>query len=757
MTSFFRHRIFQIVSCAIAVFTLLLLVGCSSPSGIQTVETKFDFNDNWGFVKDIDTTITESLFSQAALKPEWDTVQLPHTANLEPLVIEDQQWQGTSFYRKFFTIDPEQEGKHMTLYFEGAMHEGDVYLNGEHVHYNAGGYLPFVVDITEFVQFESENVVLVKLNNEDNPDIPPGKPIETLDFNYYGGIYRDMYLNVKDSLRISDPIEANRTAAGGLFVSYEDVTQDNATVVIQTDIENGRKEQEDVRLKFIFQDQDGNAVVAQEGALQLAAGENSLHTERLYVESPMFWSPESPHLYTLTVQLFDQTGLIDSKQERIGIRSFGFDDNNQFTINGESLYLRGTNRHQDYPYIGYALSNEAQYRDAYKIKQAGFNFIRTAHYPPNPSFLDAADELGLLFMDAIPGWQFYQDEIFAERALSDIRTMIRRDRNHPSIVIWEASVNESGMPEEFMDQAHSIVKDELPIEHNYSSGWIDYAYDIFIPARQHSNPPEYWSEYDKDKPIFIIEYGDWEYYAQNAGFNQDVFEDLQEEERTSRQLKGNGQKRLAQQVLKFQEAHNSNLRGPSFGDANWVMYDYNRGYASNLEVSGIMDIFRIPKFTYYFYQSQAGPDLSENAKFDRRMVYIANYWSDSDFTDLKVYSNAEEVELFLNNQSLGMQKPDTNRVSSNLNHPSFTFYPDKFEPGTLRADAYIGGDVVASHEQVTSAEPESLEIHADLSFKEVKSGVNDTVFIYARVLDENENIVQQSSKPVTFSIEGDGE
>lgn len=757
LNSCVMKRMYQIVSGVIAVFALLMLAGCSLPSEIQTVETQYNFNDNWEFVKDIDTTITDAFFSESGQQPNWESVQIPHTANIEPLVIEDQQWQGTSFYRKFFTVEEDQEGKHLTLYFEGAMHEADVFLNGEHVHYNAGGYLPFVVDITDHVQFGKENVILVKLNNEDNPEIPPGKPIETLDFNYYGGIYRDVYLNVKDPLRISDPIEANRTAAGGLFVSYEDVSQDNATVLVQADIQNGRQEQEDVRLKFILQDQDGNTVVAQEAALQIESGANSIHTERLMVDSPNLWSPDSAALYTLTVQLYDETDLIDSEQERLGIRTFGFDNENQFTLNGERLYLRGTNRHQDYPYIGYALSNEAQYRDAYKIKQAGFNFIRIAHYPPDPAFLDAADELGLLFMDAIPGWQFYRDGIFAERALNDVRTMIRRDRNHPSIVFWEASLNESGMPEEFMDQAHSIVKEELPVEQNYSSGWVDYAYDIFIPARQHSTPPEYWSEYDNDKPLFIAEYGDWEYYAQNAGFNQDSFEDLQEEERTSRQLRGDGQKRLAQQALNFQEAHNSNLRGPSFGDANWVMYDYNRGYASNLEASGIRDIFRIPKFTYYFYQSQAGPNLAEDAAFHQPMVYIANYWSDSDFSDVKVYSNAEEIELFLNDQSLGRQTPDDDRTSSNLNHPPFTFSPGQFESGTLRAEAYIGGEMAASHERTTPGEPKSLELSADLSGKGLKSGTKDAVFIYASVLDENRNVVHHSNTTITFSLEGDGE
>ncbi|MCH2450590.1 MAG: DUF4982 domain-containing protein [Gracilimonas sp.] len=743
----------------IPLFLLIgFFFGCNQSREVETIQTHVDFNTEWEFVKDMDTTITDGLFERSESELEWEEIRLPHTANIEPLVIEGQQWQGEMFYRKFFEVKPEMEGKHITLKFEGAMHEADIYLNGEKVGYNAGGYLPFVVNITDHLKFDEENVLLVKLNNENNSQIPPGKAIEVLDFNYYGGIYRDVYLIAKNQLRISDPIEANRVATGGILVSYEDVSDNEATVSIQADIENDRAENANARLNYMLQDAEGNTVASAEAEIEIESGSNTLHTEKMPVQNPNLWSPSTPYLYTLTVQVFDGDKLIDSEQQRIGIRTFGFDEENQFVLNGERLYLRGTNRHQDYPYIGYALSNEAQYRDAYKIKEAGFNFIRIAHYPPDPAFLEAADELGLLFMDAIPGWQYYEDGLFAERALNDVRKMARRDRNHPSIIFWEASLNESNMPEEFMEQAHQAVKKELPIEHNYTSGWADHAYDIFIPARQHSRPPEYWSEYPKDKPLFIAEYGDWEYYAQNAGFNQDAFRDLQEEERTSRQLRGDGQQRLAQQALNFQEAHNSNLKGNSFGDANWVMFDYNRGYAPDIESSGIQDIFRIPKFTHYFYQSQAGPELEgSNSEFYGPRVFIANYWSDPDFTKVRVYSNADEAALLLNGEEIARQQPDTDRISTELNHPPFTFELDEFTPGTLKAEAYINGEIVATHERITPEEPVKIEMSVDLSGKEIQSGVNDIVFVYATLTDESETTVWDAENPVEFELEGEGE
>ncbi|PKD44032.1 glycoside hydrolase family 2 protein [Rhodohalobacter barkolensis] len=741
-------------------FTLLLLfAGCSAETEPSEFDdpTTLNFNKGWEFVKDIDPNVSDEYFDRNS-SIEWEMVSLPHTANIEPLVISDQQWQGDVFYRKFFEIDRDQAGKQFALRFHGAMHEADVWLNGEMIQKHKGGYLPFVVDITDQVEVDRENVLLVKLNNENNPTIPPGKPIETLDFNWFSGLYRNVDLLVNEKLQISDPIAADRVSAGGVLVNYTDVTDESATINIQTDIENFDSTSRNAVLKTVLRDHSGMKIAERSTDEQpISAGDHHLFQHEIEVEEPNLWSPDSPYLYELTIELHENGEAIDFWQKRIGIRTMSFTEDHQFVLNGKPLQLRGTNRHQSYPYIGYALSENAQFRDAYKIKEAGFNFIRIAHYPPDPAFLEAADELGLLFMNAIPGWQFFGDEEFQELALRDVREMIRRDRNHPSIVIWEASLNESDMPESFMERAHDIVHEELPFEGIYSSGWIDHAYDIFIPARQHASPPEYWASYPQEKPLFIAEYGDWEYYAHNAGFNQDAYEDLQEEERNSRQLRGDGQVRMAQQALNFQEAHNSNLQGWAFGDANWVMYDYNRGYDVNLEASGIRDIFRLPKFTNYFYQSQGGPNPDPNAEFNRPMIYIANFWSDPDFKTVKIYSNTEEVELFLNGKSLGRKNPDIDRVSTHLNHPPFTFDIEEFEPGILRAVGYINGEVVTEAERTTPGEAAAIELEYDRSGRELEAGQNDVVFVYASIVDENGTTIPNAEPDVQFEVEGDGE
>ncbi|WP_181163701.1 glycoside hydrolase family 2 protein [Pontibacter mangrovi] len=735
-----------------------VLAGCRSvpeEAGVAGATSlgKQVFNDGWEFVRDADSAAVFGGQNSLA----WEQVSLPHTARLEPIEKTEQQWQGTAFYRKAFTIPASHQGKHIALQFEAAMQVAEVYLNGQHIFRHLGGYLPFYVDITAQVKYGEENVVLVKLNNEDNPNIAPGKPLADLDFNYYSGIYRNVYLITKDKLHISDAVAANRVTGGGVLLNYQNVSQQAATLQVQTELKNDHAEQQEAQVRIILSDSSGNKIgEAQSESMAVQPGAFGTFRQSINITNPKLWSPDAPYLYTLDVELLQDGKVLDRQRIKTGIKSFRFAKDG-FYLNGEKLFLRGTNRHQEYPYLGYALSDNANYRDAWKIKEAGFNFVRLSHYPQSPAFMEACDELGLLVMDAIPGWQFFGEAEFQQNALQDVREMVRRDRNHTSVILWEASLNESGMTKAFMQQAHQAVHEELPFEGVYTCGWIDDVYDVFIPARQHAKAPDYWNKYGNDKPLFIAEYGDWEYYAQNAGFNQKEFANLKEEERTSRQLRGFGQKRLLQQALNYQEAHNSNLQGPAVGDANWLMFDYKRGYADDIESSGIMDIVRLPKFAFYFYQSQANPDLDEDAVFHKPMVFIANYWSDPALKTVKVYSNCDEVELQLNGKTIARQKPDQDRNSTHLPHPPFTFEVPRYEAGTLTAIGYINNRKAATHQQKTAEKPAKLILSVDVSGKKLAVGKNDAVFVYASVTDASGTVVPDATNAVTFSVEGDAE
>jgi beta-galactosidase len=737
---------------ALLILILPFLVSsCHKSTPIIFSTETGNFNSGWEFIKDPSGEISSELFQKSDEKTSaWQKVRLPHSANIEAVDSPEKQWQGIARYRKFFTVPKQFKNEAVSLNFEAAMQVAKVFLNGELIQTHSGGYLPFQVRLDGKVKFGSENCILIELDNRDNPVVPPGKPLATLDFNYYSGIYRNVTIEVKDKLHISDPVTANRVAGGGLLVTYSNVSAQSAKINVQVDVENESESSLPTSLKISLKDADGKSVLSETIAEQTVSASGFVQFKgQFQLDNPKLWSPESPNLYSLNVKVLNNKMPVDSLSEKIGIRSVSFSAKDGFVLNGQKLKLRGTNRHQEYPYIGNALSDNAQYRDAYKIKQAGFNFVRSSHYPQSPAYLAACDELGILVMDAIPGWQYVGNEEFQNNSIHDTRQMVRRDRNHPSIILWEASLNESGMPKSYMERAHQAVHEELPVTDVYTCGWIDDVYDVFIPARQHAKAPDYWNKYSKDKPMLIAEYGDWEYYAQNAGFNQTAYGNLQTEERNSRQLRGAGQKRMAQQALNYQESHNDNLNGPAVGDANWLMFDYKRGYAPDIESSGIMDIFRLPKFAFYFFASQA-------EKADP-MIYIANFWNDPKFKEVKVYSTCDEIELSLNGKVIARQKADQERNSTNLNHPPFTFSVPEFVAGKLEARGFTNGKEAIKTERKTPGIAAKIVLSIDQSGKELQAGKNDVVFVYASVTDVEGTVIPDDSRAINFTIEGDAE
>src|SRR6185312_7346773 len=241
-----------------------------------------------------------------------------------------------------------------------------------------------------------------------------------------------------------------------------------------------------------------------------------------------------------------------------------------------------------------------------KIKEAGFDYVRLCHYPQSPAFLDACDQLGIFVMEPIPGWQnVTPTELFRTRVLQDTRDMIRRDRNHPSVILWETSLNETRMDTALIALLHKTAREEfgdLARDQFFSAGWMK-GYDVYIESRQAGNLKKYTGA----APAVISEYGDWEYYAGNAGFNQEEFKDLKKAERSSRQPRSAPERLQLQQAVNFQEAANDNRSTVAFADSVWVMYDYSRSYTKDLEMSGPMDSLRLPKLSYYFFQSQRDP------------------------------------------------------------------------------------------------------------------------------------------------------
>jgi beta-galactosidase len=628
------------------------------------------------------------------------------------------------------------------------MNVADVWVNGQSAGKFMGGYLPYIMDISALIKPGATNVVAVRLDNRDNPITGP-KPLGDLDFNLYSGLYRPAHLIIKDKLHITDPILADKVASGGVFITYPEVSATQATVRVQTHIQNADAKPREFTLKTTLLDAKGKAVASVlSNPASLAAGSDQEIVQELRVSKPQLWSPHSPYLYRVRTELLAGRKVIDAEETRIGIRHIEMTTNG-FRINGEKMFLRGVNRHQAYPYIGNALSDAAQYRDARKIKEAGFDYVRLSHYPQSTAFLQACDELGLVVMNCIMGWQYFgTDPAFAELKYQECRQLIRRDRNHPSVILWEVSLNESDMPKAFITKTHALAHEEYPGGQMFTCGWTK-GYDVFIQARQHGGCTEV-----TDLPCVVSEYGDWEYFAQNAGLAQHLWKDLQPAERNSRQLRGDGEIRLLQQALNFQEAHNDNLKTIAFADGLWVMFDYNRGYAPDIEASGVMDIFRLPKFGYWFFRSQREPWERVADKPVGSMVFIANYWTPQSPLEVRVFSNCDEVALFLNGKLIERLQPDQSRLTTHLKHPPFTFQLDRFAPGLLKAVGYRGGRAVTSHERRTPGAAAQLALDFDLAGRSFAATAKDAVFCRAELRDAAGTTIPTSDFPVFFGVTG---
>jgi beta-galactosidase len=732
--------------CKVLFFILLTTTSCIQKK-TPPIE-KLNFNENWVFTINEKYGKDDSAFLEATNFTDWDSISIPHTPKIEPKIVNNQ-WQGISWYHKTFSLSSEMKDKKLLIKFEAAMNIAEVWVNNKKLIKHQGGYLPFVIDFTDVAVFGKKNKIHVKLNNNDNPVTGP-KPLKTLDFNTYGGIYRNVWLISKSKLYITDPILENKTASGGVFVTYPKVSNKKATINIKTHVRNETEKTASFLIRNMLIKNDSIIVSVETEQHVLDTKLDQQISSNLSIENPELWSPKYPNLYHLKTEIVHNGNVIDSEITRIGIKTMKF-VGQDFYLNGKKTFLRGVNRHQEYPFVGYALSDNANYRDAKKIKDAGFDYVRLSHYPQSKSFMNACDELGLVTIDAILGWQYFsEDKDFQDHVFQTAKDLIRRDRNHASVIAWEVSLNESWMPEPFIDSLIGIAKNEYPGNQCFTAGWQSYGYDIFLQARQHR-----LQHYDDTlkKPYNVSEYGDWEYYAMNAGLDQTSWSNLLQEERSSRQLRDAGENALLQQATNLQEAHNDNLNTPAFADGYWVMYDYNRGYADDLEASGIMNIFRVPKPSYYFYQSQ------RNAKdpFGEPMVYIANNWQKNSPLDVRIFSNCEEVELFLNGKNLGRQKPDQNRISKNLNHPPFTFFINKFEEGKLEAKGYIDGELVTSHTVQTPGIPSKIKIVIDTDIEHLQKEANDVFFVRAHVTDSNGTVIPNYSGKIRFKVDGDAE
>ena len=686
-------------------------------------------------------------------------VTLPHVAFPEPETIECPR-RGTCTYRLRFFAKKEWSGKIVQVEIGAAMQVSRIFLNDRYLFTHFGGYQRFFIPLSEHLVYGEENILRLELDNNPSDDFPPGKEVAELDFCYYSGLYRGARLLVNDRLRITDELEVSIEAGGGVFVRTESLEAGKATVSLSCHVLDDVPPQEhweylgmeaspdaaSIRVTFLADDGRVLAVKESDGVRLKPMGDATLRVEA-EIENPPLWTTDSPRICRAVVELIRAGEVADRREVPFGIRTISF-DRDGFYLNGVKTPLIGTNRHMDYPFVGNALPVNAQRRDAAMIKRGGYNFVRLSHYNHHPAFIRACDELGLLVMAPIPGWQYFAlNEHFVNHCYRDARELVRSLRNNPSVILWEVSLNESYPPSWINEELHRIAHREYPGPQCYTCGDAVGNYEGWDVLFFHDKLE------DNSKPVIIREYGDW---AFGGG------------ESTSRRTRGDGMTELLRQAWNFQWTLNlaGSIEGV-VGTADWCFIDYNRGCESRRETSGSVDVFRYPKPKFYFYRSQGA---SETVLYPFR-----------DGNRVIVYSNCEEVEILRDGKTVAPRRgpddgPDTpyNPNSSpgwetaqlwaadtsggnpydggngrHLPHPPYAFrgIPD----GQLEVVGYRDGKEAARVNLPVPGAPVGLRV--EVRDEGIPPVENDLVFVDAVLVDEQGTLVPMA-RPVVFEASG---
>jgi len=541
-------------------------------------------------------------------------------------------------------------------------------------------------------------------------------------------------LIIKNKLYITDPVHADIQAGGGIFITYPSVETLSATVDIKTHVLNERGEQISCSLISEICDQNGDVIKSLIQTENIDPVSDHTFQQSTTISEPHLWHPDTPYLHTLKSFVVIEDDTVDFRITNFGIRSIKFTKADGFELNGEVLKFRGANRMQDFPYIGYAMPDAAQVRDIRLMKEAGFQYLRLSQYPQDPSVLEACDRFGVLAMVPIPGFQHIGGSEFKQISYQNMRDMIRRDRNHPCIIAWELSLNETWWTDpEYSPNAYSIRHEEYPGDQCYISGWKDDdVYDIFI-----ATPSAGARSYIGDKPLIISEHGHWQFGG--ASSLSDV-------------NRNDGELRMLRQELNHRSSLGQNLELDHLcGDGLWAGIDLAQ------YPSGVIDNFRLPKFAHYFWQSQRDPQVIHPNLDSGPIAFIANYWTENSPRDIKVYSNCDEVELYLNDQLIEKRTPDGGFTNSFVAHPPFTFQGIEWEAGELKAIGYIDGLEQASYKVYTPDQPAYIEIFIDTVGYKMVEGTHNILFAYASIMDEEGVLIPDANTTVQFSINGPGE
>ena len=734
----------------------------------DTNRRSFSMNPAWRFHKGALAGAEKIDFDDRS----WSVVNLPDGIEYLPSEASGGiNYQGEVWYRKHFNLDEGLKGGKMFLHFEAIMGKSKIFINGKLLKEHFGGYLPVIVDVTDALIWDGENVIAVWADNSNDTAYPPGKPQELLDFSYFGGIYRDVWLVSHNSVYITDPNFESEIAGGGILIAYSEVSDGSATVFIKSHLRNEFSETFKGKIRYEIFDQKGKKIKIQQKDFSLDNDSEAHFDSEIKIKNPQLWAPEHPHLYNLHVTVTDRNGkTVDGLRKRIGIRSLEFKGKDGFWLNGKpySKPIMGANRHQDFAVVGNAVPNNTHWKDAKKLRDAGITLIRNAHYPQDPAFMDAADELGLFVIVNTPGWQFWnEDPEFGEIVYQDIRNMMRRDRSHASLFLWEPLLNETWYPDDFAKKASEITKEEFPYPNSYAASDANARGSEYFPIHYgHPSSDGHYGVGQMDRKIT--------YFTREWGDNVDDWSSHNSNSRVAREW---GE---APMLIQAQHYANPDYKTTSYeelfktghqhiGGALWHPFDHQRGYHPDPFYGGIMDVFRQPKYSYYMFMAQRSNKKSNMIAETGPMVYIANEMTPFSPSDVTVFTNCDEVRLtaFKDGKTFTYKKEET---KEGMPSPPIVFKDvydfmemkarnrdKKSQEVFLKAEGYIDGKLVATDTVRPALRPSKIKLWLDDENVNLNADGSDFVTVIAAVTDDQGNIKRLNNSVLKFEISGEGE
>lgn len=571
-----------------------------------------------------------------AFEGEYPSVRLPHTCKELPLHCADEaEYQMLCGYRRTLEIPAAWAGKRLALRFDGAAHAAAVYVNGEKAAVHLGGYTAFTVELTGRVECGKPCRVAVELDSRESLNIPPFG--YCIDYMTFGGLYREVWLEVSEPCRVAD-LFVKTPAVGKALVDLTVEQPGQAAAAALT-----------VR--------DGAGRVVASAAIPRDRLSAQIRDFPCEVRDALPWTPEHPALYTMEVVLKDERGgIVDERAVRFGFRQAEFRADG-FYLNGARYLIRGLNRHQSYPYVGYAMPASIQRHDAQVLKnELHCNAVRTCHYPQSQHFLDACDELGLLVFTELPGWQHIGDEAWKETALENLRELILQYRNHPSIILWGVRINESQDDDPFYERTNALARELDPTRQTSGVRFIwkshlledVYAFNDFSHAGTNGGLlPKGLVSGEKNKGYLISEYNGHMFPTKSfdAPFH-----------------------RLDHALRHATVLDAIQGREDVAGGFGWVMADYythgDFGSGDRICYHGVLDMFRNPKLAASVYAA---------CQDDAPVLEVGSSMSIGDYPTGAVgenyaFTNADSVR-FYKNGTLAAEFPAKSRRWKHLSHP----------------------------------------------------------------------------------------